>query len=193
MTKEKLIKVEIYSKDILSKSSDVQHSFKHLDRVRKNALKIVSLLKINDIELNLLQAMCLLHDIPQSMFNYGPAMKHFFEPYAVSKYLPKILNYLDITKEDQHILMNAITHHPFTVPYKRLNRKGNVYLKILQDSDTIDFLNADREKSFMKIKNNFIFYKILSLVSIKYLSYVRGNVGEYLNFPELARYNWFRI
>ncbi len=192
MTYKELQKIKSYAEEIFNKSTDIQHGYSHGERVADNALKIASILEINNIDLNLLQAACYLHDLPQSMFKHGPALRHFFENYAILKYMPDILKELKITGNEYNILMNAIRHHTFSIPYRRLNRNGDVYLKIMQDADSIDFLNDNRESNFNDIKNEFIFYHFLSLYSKKYLSYARNNSEKYFNFPELSSYKWFK-
>jgi HD superfamily phosphodiesterase len=177
---------------VLNKSTDPQHSFNHVDRVRKNALKIIKLLKIKNLDSNLVQATCVLHDVPMSKFQHNPAIKHFFENYAVNKFLPGILNDLQIKGVERQIITNAIRRHTLSIPYGRLNKEADNYSKILQDADSIDFFSMEREASFMENRGKYLSYLLISPFVKKFLDYGRNNLGKYLNYPQLSKYNWYK-
>jgi hypothetical protein len=67
-----------------------------------------------------------------------------------------------------------------------LNPNGNLYTKILQDADTLDFFSKEREESFNKAKKKIIFYALLGLFSKYALIYGRKNIANYLNFRKVA-------
>lgn len=187
MSKNKYLKVRKYAESVMQRSKDPQHTFDHLERVRKNALKIVDLMGFKNIDINLLQAICLLHDVPVALFPGGPAIQHFFERVVVKKYLPEILTGLGISGREAKIINDSIYFHNFTIPYRILNTKGDIYAKVLQDSDSLDYFSKDREKSLVVASNKYIFYYLLSLVSRKFLAYGRIHLGKYLNYPELSK------
>jgi HD superfamily phosphohydrolase YqeK len=192
MTEEQFQKIKKYTQAVMKQSNDPQHSFDHVERVRIYALKIVELLKIKDVDLKLIQVACYLHDVPICMFHKSPPIKHWLENYAVIKYLPQVLRELDISGEEYAILLNAIRRHTFTIPYRRLNRNGDIYTKIVQDADSLDYFSHEREESFVKNKNKFFSYFIASLFSKKFLSYGRSHLQQYLNYPELSKHDWYQ-
>jgi hypothetical protein len=67
-----------------------------------------------------------------------------------------------------------------------LNPNGDLYTKILQDADTLDFFSRQREKSFNKAKKKVIFYALLGLFSKYPLVFGRKNIANYLNLKEVA-------
>lgn len=187
MTEKELDKVKNLVNDKVRKISDLQHGFMHLTRVAKNAKKIVKTLKVEDkIDLNLLLAACFLHDInhayyPPGLFNY------FLEPKQLKKVLPNVLNELDFNERERTIVENAVYKSPFSFPLKKLNVNGDLYTKILQDADTLDFFSKQREKDFQKSKRHVLFYQVLGLFSSFALNYGRKKIEKYLNFPEIAK------
>ena len=94
---------------------------------------------------------------------------------------------MDIDVGEKAILEKAIYSSPFSFPFKKLNRNWDLYTKILQDADTLDFFSYEREASFNKVKEKIVFYAFLGLFSDRALSYGRKNIANYLNFPELAK------
>jgi hypothetical protein len=190
MTNKILQEVKDYARKVMD-GKDPQHAYDHAERTAKNALRIVDLLKIKDMDLNVLQAACYLHDVPINMFHHNPAVKHWLENYAIIKFIPKVVDELGINGKEREILMNAIRRHTFTIPYGRLNRNGDVYLKIMQDADSIDFFSLERERSLNENKKRNLSYFMISLVSDRYFKAGRSDLGQYLNFPELAKHNWY--
>jgi hypothetical protein len=186
VTQEKLNKVKNFVNEKVEAVVDPQHGFKHLERVADFAQKIVKTLKVeNKIDDNLLLAACFLHDINHTFYSPG-LLNYFLERVRLKKVLPKVLTELDIDADDKTILEKAIYLSPFSFPFKKLNRSGDLYTKILQDADTLDFFSRQRENSFNKAKKNILFYSILGLFSQQALAYGRKNIANYLNFPKLA-------
>ncbi len=168
----------------MEKAKDPQHQFPHLERVVRNALKIVGVLKI-DLDKNLLMAACYLHDINHS--EHSPSLLNYFsETKVLRRILPEILQKFDLSSEENKVIERAIYNHSYSFPFKRLNKDGDVYSRVLQDADTIDFFSKEREKDFSGSKKKFFFYKLISPFSNWAFSYGRKNLKNYLNFSELV-------
>ena len=167
--------------------NDLQHGWMHLHRVANNAQEIVKTLKIEGkIDLNILLAACYLHDINHTFYSAG-LFNYFLEKKRLKKVLPKFLARLDINKDEKVIIENAIYSSSFSFPFKMLNRNEDLYTKILQDADTLDFFSKERERDFNKSKKNVLFYSLLGLFSGSVLNYGRKNIENYLNFPGIAK------
>ena len=186
MTEAELNKVKNFVNERRRKIKDPQHGFLHVQRVASFAKKIVETLKFeNKIDLNLLLAACFLHDINHTYFSPG-LLNYFLEKRRLKKVLPGVLAQLNIDADEKKIIENAIYSSPFSFPFKMLNPNGNLYTKILQDADTLDFFSKEREESFKKAKKKVIFYALLGLFSKYALIYGRKNISNYLNFSEVA-------
>lgn len=186
MTEEKLKEVEEFVFQKSCNIKDLQHDCEHAERVANNAKRIVQILGLEEnINMNLLTATCLLHDINYATYKPG-FLNYFLEGRRTEKILPEILEGLDIKKSEKEIIENAIYNSSFSFPFKKLNKDKDLYSQILQDADTIDYFSKEREKSFKKAKENYLFYKILSPLSRKTINYGRKNLKKYLNFPQLA-------
>ena len=185
-----LTDIKKYTKSVLEKSQDPLHDWDHLVRVDRVAKQITGFLEIGkELDSNLLQAACYLHDVPiniPKMVLLGPVGKHLFEKRIVKKHLPGILKRFDLNDKERKVLIEAIVHHPFSVPYRCLNRSRNNYTRILQDSDSIDFFNTEREEKLKKSKYISPIYYLMSVVSKKVLTLGRKKMSWFLNYPEVA-------
>jgi hypothetical protein len=131
-------------------------------------------------------AACYLHDISQASYSPG-LVNYFLERRRLKLVLPGVLSELEVDKNERRIIENAIYSSPYSFPFRRLNRKGDLYTQILQDADTLDFFSKEREASFKKARERFGFYAFLGLFSDWALKYGRNNIANYLNFPQLAK------
>lgn len=187
MTEAELNKVKNLVNDRVKNIEDPQHGFIHLQRVADFAQKIVKTLKVEEkIDINVLLATCYLHDINHTFYSPG-LFNYFLERKRLKKVLPKVLNELDIDAGEKAVIENAIYLSPFSFPFRKLNREADLYTKILQDADTLDFFSYERENSFNRAKKNIFFYAFLGLFSKSALNYGRKNIAKYLNFPEIAK------
>jgi hypothetical protein len=188
VTSDKLKEVEKFVEEKTCNIKDLQHNCEHAKRVAKNAREIVKLLGLEEnIDTNLLQAICLLHDINFATNKPG-LINYFLEGRRAKKTLPKILTDLGIKDDEKSIIENAIYNSSFSFPFKKLNKGKDLYLQLLQDADTIDFFSDERVKNFQISQKNYLFYKLLSPLSNRAVNYGRKNLGKYLNFPKLAKY-----
>lgn len=179
----KLIKEFTYSRysDYLNR----QHSIDHTLRVKKNATNIVKILKMeNNIDINLLTACCYLHDILM-IKNHDSFLVslyfHLFERSINRKGIHIIVDRFNLLKSEHRLLTTAIVNHPHSIPYHILNKRRDLYSKILQDADTIDYISEQR----LKIFNMKRWY--LSPISKLYIRLIKKNIKYFLNFPELAK------
>ncbi|MBU1200444.1 HD domain-containing protein [Patescibacteria group bacterium] len=186
MTTNQLQKIDNFVKKATQKL-DSQHGYGHLIRVKKNALQIVDILKINSkIDPNLLQAACFLHDI--HFIKYKPSLKNWLtEGKLLRQVLPSIVKQFNLNESDRYILSEAVYNHTFSFPTKRLNQKYSLYAQIVQDADTLDFLSEIRILDLKKNKNKFKFYRFLSLFS-GLAKYGRKRIKNHLNLPEIIDY-----
>lgn len=186
MTTKQLAKIENYVKKA-TKNIDPQHSYPHLLRAKNNAIQIVDLLKLNSkIDLNLLQAACLLHDIHHT--KYQPSFLNWIrETKLLQQVLPPILEQFNLNESDRYILSEAVYKHTFSFPFRLLNKKYSLYAQIVQDADTLDFLSEIRVLDLKRNKNKFKFYRFLSLIS-GLAKYGRKSIKKRLNIPEIIDY-----
>lgn len=187
MNQKQLHHVEKLTKEYLANVKDLQHDFDHANRVRKKALNIADILGVkNDIDLNLLQASCLLHDLTYSRKNPIPLILiYIIEGFLAKSFVNKALKTLNISDQNRQIITKTISKHSKSFPFKKLNKKEDLYTKILQDADTLDFFNKQRIENFKNING---FTKKCSLLINLFVSYGKKNINKFLNFPELALY-----
>ncbi len=172
----------------MEKTRDPMHSFKHGERVARNAKKIVEILGLQkSVDLNLLRVACLLHDLPISSRGLT-LVHHFLEPWFVRHDMPGILNQLDLTDKQKKTILSATVNHTFSYPYRRLNRNKDNYSKILQDADTLDLFSPEREETFKKNKNFSLTYREMNIFARLFFSFGEEHLAWYLNFPEVARH-----
>jgi len=186
VTESKLREVKNFVKGKASKIKDPQHGWNHVRRVADNAQKIVALLGVEDkIDIHLLLAACYLHDISHA--TYSPSLMHYFlESRRLKVVLPGVLSKFEVDENERRTIEKAIYSSPYSFPFRRLNKDGDLYTRILQDADTLDFFSKEREESFKKARKKYSFYAMLGLFSDWALKYGRNNLKNYLNFPQLA-------
>lgn len=176
--------IKTYSVAQYTRSLDALHDISHVERVVKNAIHITNALHLqNDIDVHLLIACCYLHDVvivQQNNSNLFQRTKnHIFEPSMNIKFLPKILDRFDLSKNERSIIFRAVVNHPHSIPYRRLNKRGDWYTKILQDADTWDYISKERELRAFGVGGIFI----QPLLKI-YFNCMRITIKAFLNNPQ---------
>jgi len=161
MTEAELDRIKNFVNDRRRYIKDPQHGFSHLLRVADFSQKIVKILSVRDkIDLNLLLGVCFLHDINHTYYSPG-FINYFFEKIRLKKVLPEILIKLNINSEEKKIMEKAIYSSPFSFPFKILNPRGDLYTKILQDADTLDFFQKKGKKAWVSGKIKVFFISLL--------------------------------
>lgn len=168
-------------------TNDPQHDFDHFQRVARNALQIVKYLQLESkVDLILLKTCCYVHDC--HVFFMRPSFyTHFFEVSCLKKILPGFLEEFDIPEHEKKTIFRAVYNHPYSFTYGKLNKKGDLYTKILQDADTIDYLSDERLEN-LKLSKKFFHYRIASLIAKPFVMMNRKSIRRVLNFPSLSRF-----
>lgn len=187
MTEKELERIEKRVCDLMAKCHDSRHDSNHLNRVVRNALEAVEILELKDkIDLNLLKATCLLHDIAYCHSDYHDGLFTYFkEKKIVKRLLPSILKKLNINSSEAEIILNACSKHSMSFPFKRLNKQGDYYTKILQDSDTLDLFYHDRVGQFQKEIKKIAFPRLILSFVKTVVNYGIRNIRQFLNYPQL--------
>jgi len=183
-------KYEEIKKFALSKMSDlksVSHNDYHVLRVRDNALKIAKLLDVEKrIDINLLSAICLLHDFTYSIRRPN-IYTYIFEDRIERGMIRSALKEFDISEETKEIIIDAVFRHTHSFPFKRLNKGHSLYAKILQDADTLDFFDESRVSYFLIRQDKGVFREIKKGLINAFLRYGVNNLGAFLNYPSLSK------
>lgn len=186
MTEEKLSEIKEFALNKMANSSDAQHNWEHVKRVRGNALRIIKLLGLaSRVDSNLMEAICFLHDLIYAEHQTSLKM-YFLESVMIKNYLPKVFSAIEISPEERDIIKEAVARHTLSFPLRRLTRNRDNYTKILQDADTIDFFHKSRKKSFLGHARRPVFSKIISVAVNFTFEYGRSKIYKFLNYPELA-------
>lgn len=184
MTEKEYLKVKKLTDRLMSNSKDIKHNLEHTQRVRLLSHKIVDYLGLKSIDRDLLDSICLLHDITYIRYSSSP-FTYFFEGYIAKHELDKYLRKIIISPKERQIIINAISKHPHSFPFGKLNRTGNVYTKILQDADTIDLFSKRRLDDVKKFYPKDLYNKVKIYFGEKLVKWGMGRVERYLNYPQL--------
>ncbi len=154
MTIKELKKIKSLAKKLMLQNKNSLHDWNHVSRVADNTLKIASLLKIKKIDSNLLLASAYLHDLCYSQ-NIKINIKNYIRETKITcklinELFKKELNF--VNQKEQKIILNAVKHHAWSFPFRKLNKKRNIYCQILQDADTIDYFHPIRIFTFLQNK-----------------------------------------
>ena len=179
--------IKEYALSEMAKLKDSNHNNEHVIRVKNNALKIIKLLGIDkEVDENLLKIICLLHDFTYTVKK--PSLyTYIFEGHIAKRIIYRALSKFDVSQQKQKTIANAIYRHTHSFPFRRLNKKRDIYTKILQDADTIDFFYCIRIKMFISEHNKGIFENLRKYLSRKLIEYGVNNLGHFLNYPKLAK------
>jgi HD superfamily phosphodiesterase len=182
----KILEKDVFAR--MSKSLSSQHDLEHVKRVKFNSVKIVKILNLQDkVNLNLVTINALIHDLTYTFYQES-IYTYLMEGKIMKKFLPSYLDNFNINHKDQQIIINAVQRHPHSFPFHLLNKKSDIYTRILQDADTIDFFNKKRINSFNK-KFRRPYVKRFIIVISKLLESNRRHILKiFLNYPELARH-----
>ena len=162
-----------------------QHNIQHVKRVARNALNITDILGDKyKIDRNLLEAICYMHDyviINKKHNIFLSLYNHIFEKSINRRHLQKSIGRFKLPEEEKKTFVNAIINHPYSIPYHHLNRNKDLYSKILQDADSLDYISKERLKYSRKV------IKLLSPFVKFYVNLIKKEIKHFLNFPQLAQ------
>src|SRR3989344_3840218 len=152
-----------------------QHNLNHVYNVVKSAMQMS---QSYDIDKNLLEAICYVHDLTYTEYYPGIAT-YVFEGKYIASILDKYLDQFNIDSREKGIIINACKRHPHSYPFKVLNRNTDLYTKILQDADTLDMFSDERV-------DNSVFTKNLKWIPVKRLMRVvrLRYINFFLNIPQ---------
>ena len=183
MNAQTLGNIKTYCVRKYSASRGRRHDVEHVQRVRNNAFAILKALDVGSVDKDMLEALCYLHDIPMCEASRGTilshAFVHVFEKSIIKKRIFSLIEQFRLTVEEKKILMTAMINHPYSIPYRCLNKQSDMYSKILQDADSLDYVSPIREHQFKEA------HPTLSWAAGMYLSFIRTHIGWFLNYPEL--------
>lgn len=193
MNQQQLNKIKKIALAQIKTTSDPPHGITHIKTVINNSKKIVKLLKLTnqDIDLNLLTAVCYLHDL--SYADHKPGLKtYIMEGKIAQDKARKILEGIkQVNTQDKKIILDAMLYHvhsfPFPNFFSSLNPHNNIYTKILQDADTLDNFRPKRVAQFKNQKNYPFPYPLFQKLTPFFIKYGRKNISKYLNFPISAQ------
>lgn len=179
--------IKDYAISKMAKVEDGSHNATHIKRVEKNALEVIQYLQIEkNVDKKVLKISCLLHDLTYSVRKPG-ILTYFFEGNFAKKLVGKALDDFDIPTETKEIIINAIHRHTHSFPFRNLNKEEDIYTKVLQDADTLDFFNCLRLKVYLKTKSKGIFGGIRKFIAQKLVTYGMNNLKHFLNYPSLVK------
>lgn len=179
--------IEDYTLFEMAKLDNSNHNDEHVVRVKNNALKILKLLGIeNEVDQNLLKAICLLHDFTYTVKKPG-MYTYIFEGRIEKKLIKPILEKFEISSETKKIILSAVSQHAHSFPFRKLNKRHSVYSRVLQDADTLDFFDCLRIKTYMKKNNGSFVGNIKNKIGGRLIVYGLQNLGSFLNYPVLAK------
>lgn len=174
----------------LSKMSDLKsasHNDYHVIRVRENAFKIAKLLRIEErIDKNLMAAICMLHDLTYSVKKPN-VYTYIFEGRIERRMMRSALKKFNISDDAKEVIIDAVSRHAHSFPFKKLNKGNGYYAKILQDADTLDFFDASRINYFLINQNKSLFKTLRKAITNAFIRYGKNNLGLFLNYPILAK------
>lgn len=175
MTTEDLLKIRRISLPLMKKTKDKAHGLSHCYRVWSNAQKISRLYKKFELDPKILEAACLLHDISYSQYRAN-ICQYLHENKRSTKIASKILGQTSVSPTELKTILQSITAHSHSFPFRRLNPHGSIYDKILQDADTLDFFYPDRKKN-----------KLISCLLDKFIFFIKNHPKSFLNLSESSK------
>lgn len=179
--------IEIFALSKMSRLKSVSHNDAHVIRVRDNALKIVKLLRLEKrLDTNLLSAICLLHDFTYSLRKPN-VYTYIFEGRIERRMTRSLLKKFDIPDETKETIVDAVSRHAHSFPFKKLNKGNGYYTKILQDADTLDFFDASRINYFLIGQDSGLLKSFKKALINAIVRYGKNNLALFLNYPILAR------
>ena len=187
INEEEYLLIKKYALSRMAKSTNPAHNDSHVRRVKNNALKIIRLLDIDsEVDRNLLKTICLLHDFTYTI-RQPSLYTYIFEGHLERRIIRLVLEKFDMPPQTKETIVNAVYRHAHSFPFRRLNKKHDIYTKILQDADTLDFFNCLRIKMYISEHDKGIFKNTRKFLGSKFIEYGINNLGKFLNYPKLAK------
>jgi HD superfamily phosphodiesterase len=171
---------------LMRETLDPQHDFSHVLRVVKNALQIAELVDPKkEADKKILEIACLFHDI--TFIRHKPSLRTWLFEGRLAIRILRELEILDfLSQKDLLKIEIAIRHHGLSFPFRKLNRKKNIYCQILQDADTFDLFHEERIVNLKRLEKKTFFYKFISILHKPAAKFGKKKICYFLNFPHLA-------
>lgn len=178
MTKKTADEIE---KGLRARYRDIKgtHDWSHVQRVWKNA-KLLTKKGGYNLDLELLRIMCLVHDITWTRYDYN-MINYFREGRLAKETAGKYLKGFEISQDEINLILEAVSHHHLSLPFRRLNKKRSLYAQILQDADTLDYFHHERVIFWFKY-----IPKPMRRWAEKIIKYWRSKIYWFVNMPELV-------
>jgi len=183
MTASQLKEISSYIDALFSRNVHHVHNRNHLIRVVENARRISMVVKPKQLEPFVLEATCLLHDITHQYYKNG-LFNYLFERRLARKALTELLPQFKLNASDKRIIITAIANHPFSIPFRNLHKNGDVYTKILQDADSLDYFHPERVTAVGKKLH--LPDRVVTIILRPLSRWARNHIGWFLNYPKLA-------
>lgn len=188
MTPDQLSQIKTAVSPKFHSLNHTPHGLDHLDRVWHHAANIAALCRQTDPEfLRLLEAVCYLHDFsaaqPASFFT-----RYLSEARWTIAAITPLLQQVGLNQPDTAAIILAIRRHPWSIPFRRLNRGQPWLVQILQDADSLDYFHPARFKPPQARLQKSLWGKFLLPLVNWYQYFGQTHINYFLNLPQAAAY-----
>ena len=189
MTNEQFDKLFNQAKELMNKSKDPVHDWRHIERVLINIEKILELLpeeKKRDLDMKILRLAAAWHDISFVFYKSG-FRQYFLDHVRGSKIAKQYFEQYGLGIKEIDLIGDIIYHHNLT-EFGILNRKRSLYYQIVQDADIMDSYNCPErvELAGEQVKQTpSLWYKfVIKVLKPLFLNWLVNHPKRIYNLPE---------
>ena len=163
---------------------DQLHGWNHAQSVVANAKCIFNQVDF-DIDIDILLTAALLHDLHYSVEKNSKLVSYIAERKICARVTRQVLEKFGqtFTAREQAIIVQAVYNHPFSFPFRNLNKSNDYYSQILQDADTMEFFNPLRAPKFVHTVDNFVINLIRKAAWVSHRYFLKY-VDPFLNLQD---------
>ena len=194
MTDEQFEELFNKAKELMNKTKDPVHDWRHIERVLVNANRIIKRLPekvVESLDMKILKLAAAWHDI-SFVFHKAGFRQFLLEHRRAVRIARNYFKQVDLADSEANLICSVIYAHTFNV-FGGLNKKKSLYYQIVQDADNLDSYSPVFSKERINqaeeaARRSSLYYKlIIRVLKPLFFNFLVRHKHLVYNLPEIVK------